>query len=143
MDKVNIEQINKSALKIISNEKGDIFHALKKTEKDFHDFGEIYFSRINHNSIKGWKKHTRMTMNLVVPYGKVQFVFFDSFGNVLEETVGEGNYVRLNVPPGLWFGFRGIFKPFSLVANIANKIHDPNEAIRVSLDHFNYEWNTI
>lgn len=143
MDKVNIEQINKSALKIISNEKGDIFHALKKTEKDFHDFGEIYFSRINHNSIKGWKKHTQMTMNLVVPYGKVQFVFFDSFGNVLEETVGEDNYVRLNVPPGLWFGFRGIFKPFSLVANIANKIHDPNEAIRVSLDHFNYEWNTI
>ena len=143
MDKVNIEQINKSALKIISNEKGDIFHALKKTEKDFHDFGEIYFSRINHNSIKGWKKHTQMTMNLVVPYGKVQFVFFDSFGNFLEETVGEDNYVRLNVPPGLWFGFRGIFKPFSLVANIANKIHDPNEAIRVSLDHFNYEWNTI
>ena len=143
MDKVNIEQINKSALKIISNEKGDIFHALKKTEKDFHDFGEIYFSRINHNSIKGWKKHTQMTMNLVVPYGKVQFVVFDSFGNFLEETVGEDNYVRLNVPPGLWFGFRGIFKPFSLVANIANKIHDPNEAIRVSLDHFNYEWNTI
>ena len=28
----------------------------------------------------------------------MQFVFFDSFGNFLEETVGEDNYVRLNVP---------------------------------------------
>ena len=39
-------------------------------------FSEIYFSRIKYNKIKGWKYHTKMTMELFVPIGKVKF-FFD------------------------------------------------------------------
>ena len=60
----------------------------------------MYFSWINKNSIKAWKKHTKMTLNLVVPLGKVKFVFHnpkqpDVFR---EETIGEDNYKRLTVP---------------------------------------------
>ena len=54
-------------LKQIYNSKGDIFHAMKKSDKGFNGFGEAYFSTILKGEIKGWKKHTRMTLNIIVP----------------------------------------------------------------------------
>ena len=51
-----IEGVKVADLKIIHNQKGDIFHALKKSDKSFVTFGEAYFSNINRGEIKGWKK---------------------------------------------------------------------------------------
>ena len=97
----SLEGVVLSSLKVISNEKGNIFHALKSSEKSFNTFGEAYFSEITHNSTKGWKKHTRMTMNLVIISGTVRFVLFDDrkFSNTSlkfwEVEIGEKNYKRL------------------------------------------------
>ena len=71
MDKVIIRKLNQ-----IKNSDGDIYHVFKKTDKEFKDFGEAYFSFINQGCIKGWKKHKEMTLNLVVPIGKVKFVIY-------------------------------------------------------------------
>ena len=64
-------------LKQIYHPKGDIFHAMKKSDIGFDGFGEAYFSTINQNDIKGWKKHTKMTLNIVVPVGNIEFVVYD------------------------------------------------------------------
>ena len=72
-----IDGINISPLKIINGNEGFIMHALKKNETDFNEFGEAYFSSVNYKSIKGWKKHTKMISNLIVPIGEIRFVFFD------------------------------------------------------------------
>ena len=60
--------------KIISNPKGDILHALKAGDSGYDGFGEAYFSIVNKNEIKGWKKHNLMTLNILVPFGEVEFV---------------------------------------------------------------------
>ena len=52
-------------------------HVLKSSDRGFEKFGEAYFSCINSCAVKAWKKHTLMTLNLVVPIGKVKFVFHD------------------------------------------------------------------
>ena len=91
----------------IENPNGDIFRALRSDEKSFDGFGEAYFSSVHQNSIKAWKMHNKMIMNLVVPIGQVGFVFTD--GAEFESIViGELNYLRLVVQPGIWFGFKGI-----------------------------------
>ena len=59
-------------------DEGDVLHALKDSESEFCGFKEAYFSTIKNNKIKAWKMHLKMTMNLVVPVGKVQFNFYDS-----------------------------------------------------------------
>ena len=66
-----------SKLLRINNEDGDILRVLRKTEESFTEFGEAYFSIVHMNSIKAWKKHNAMTMNLIVPTGCVGFVFTD------------------------------------------------------------------
>ena len=45
-------------LKQIKHPLGDLYHAMKKSDKDFSGFGEAYFSTVNQGCVKGWKKHT-------------------------------------------------------------------------------------
>ena len=98
-----------TSLKQIHNQKGDVFHAMKKSDNGFDGFGEAYFSTINKNDIKGWKKHTEMTLNLVVPVGEIEFVIFDDVVNdFLNVRLSQNNYHRLTVRPNLWMAFKGI-----------------------------------
>ena len=53
-------------MKQIHHPKGNIFHAMKKSDLGYNGFGEAYFSTINKGDVKGWKKHTKMTLNLLV-----------------------------------------------------------------------------
>ena len=68
-----IKKLNKFHL-----EEGDVLHAMKSNENEFMGFKEAYFSTIKKNKIKAWKRHLKMTMNLIVPTGEVQFNFFNS-----------------------------------------------------------------
>ena len=79
-------------MKIINLEKGDVLHYLKNSSKNFNGFGEVYFSKIKPNAIKAWKLHKKMTLNLIVPMGKVQFVFFSETTKAFRiEVIGEEN----------------------------------------------------
>ena len=127
-------------LKQIHNPKGDVFHAMKKSDDGFDGFGEAYFSTIHKEDIKGWKKHTQMTLNLVVPVGEIEFVVYDDNTNeFLSVKLSQSNYQRLTVSSNLWMGFRGVGEQ-NILLNLASIEHDPNEAISMELDEINYEW---
>ena len=51
-----IKGVEYAKIKPISNPKGDIYHALKRSDKSFRDFGEAYFTSIKKLEVKGWKK---------------------------------------------------------------------------------------
>ena len=134
-----------SELNQIHNSKGDILHALKKSDSSFNNFGEAYFSFVKYNKIKGWKKHNKMTMNLIVPIGEVKFVLYDnrdkkSDPNITEIIIGQPNYKRLTVPPNIYVSFKGISKNINLILNIADIEHDTNESINLDLSDIAYEW---
>ena len=57
------------------------------------------------------------------------------------EEIGEDRFVRITVPPDIWFGFQGLHAPQSLLLNIANIPHDLNEVERLALTDINYDWN--
>jgi dTDP-4-dehydrorhamnose 3,5-epimerase len=121
-------------LKKITHPRGDIFHAMKRSDNGFDGFGEAYFSIINKGDIKGWKKHTKVTMNIVVPIGAIKFTIFnDVTHDFLEVIVSQDNYQRLTVLPDLWVSFKGI-ECNNMLLNIANIEHDPFEAINIGLD---------
>ena len=142
MRNVDLNAIIVTDLKNISTDGGNILHYMKSTDAGFNKFGEVYFSWIKKNSIKAWKKHLRMTLNLAVPLGKVKFVFHnpDQPKVFREEIIGQDNYKRLTVPPGTWFGFQGIYYKPSLVANVSDILHDENEILRVQQKHFSFSW---
>ena len=124
-------------LKKIHHPKGNVLHALKADEVDFVQFGEAYFTTIRAGEIKGWKKHTHMVMNLIVPVGEVIFYLHTQQDNkTYTVKIGDGNYARLTIPAGLWVAFRGVNSDLNLVLNIASITHDPLEAENVDLTVF-------
>jgi dTDP-4-dehydrorhamnose 3,5-epimerase len=131
-------------LKRIETGGGDVLHALKQDDIGYMGFGEAYFSLVSGGAVKAWKRHTRMTMNIVVPVGRVRFVFRMDHGNGIDEfrieEIGPDLYARITVPPGVWFGFQGLNFSQSLVLNIANVSHDPNEVERLELSDIDYVW---
>ena len=132
-----VKGVTVSVVRKIHNSKGDIYHALKASDESFVDFGEAYFSTVHKGDVKGWKQHTRMVMNLVVPVGMVRFHFFneqDSSSGYID--AGDDNYVRLTVEPGVWMAFEGLGVDLNLLLNIASIPHDPTEAISVELDAY-------
>ena len=127
-----IKDILITKLNIIKSDDGSVFHGIKSTDIGFEKFGETYFSFIYEGAFKGWKKHTKMTMNLIVPIGEIRFNFIDlredsqNFNERMEINLSVKNYVRLTVPPSIWFGFKGLADQNMLV-NIASIPHDPKE----------------
>ena len=135
-----MDGVNLTPLKQIHNPKGSVLHAMKKSDTNFYGFGEAYFSFIKKDDIKGWKKHTKMTLNLIVPVGKIEFVIYDENKNdFLSVKLSKNNYQRLTIWPGLWMAFRG-YNKHNLLLNLANIEHDLNEAMNLDLNKIDYKW---
>ena len=137
---MKIDKVIVSDLKKISLCDGDVLHGLKKSDTTFNQFGEVYFSVINFNKIKAWKRHNKYTLNLIVPYGNVNFVFINEEGEFIKYSIGENNYKRLTIPPKTWFGFKGINSPKSIITSIIDFVHDPNEVEKKDINKFDYSW---
>lgn len=150
MDEINQlpEGVFLTPLKIIPGENGDVLHGMKASDERFVSFGEAYFSTVKQGAKKGWKKHTRMTLNLVVPVGEIGFVLYDdrpgsaTFDQFCEVSISRQNYQRLTVPPGIWVAFFGKGPGENMLMNLASIPHDPAEAENLPLQNeiIKYFW---
>ncbi len=131
---MKIQGCRLTPLRIMPGEKGDVLHALRSTDKGFVAFGEAYFSTVKKGEVKGWRRHLCLTLNLVVPVGKIRFLLHDdrpgspTFRLKDEVMLSLENYQRLTVPPGIWLAFEGLDDGLNLLLNVADLPHDPAES---------------
>jgi len=144
-----IEDVKIKPLKRIPDERGMIIHMLRNDDLEFEKFGEIYFSIVYPDVIKGWHIHKEMTLNYAVISGMIKLALYDdrekssTKGEVQEIFLGEYNYILVTIPPKVWNGFKGIGKKPAIVANCATIPHDPNEIDRIDPfeNHIPYDWS--
>ena len=136
-----IEGLELTPLKIINTPLGSVLHGIKEGDNGYVSFGEAYFSTVNKSSVKGWKCHTKMWLNIIVPVGLIRFVFYDdrsestTKGSLYEIELGPySNYMRLTIPPGLWMAFQGKDE-LNLLMNFASIKHDPGEARQLPIEN--------
>ena len=67
-----IDGVQVVPLRRIPDERGTILHMLRSTDQHFIEFGEIYFSTVYAEVVKGWHKHREMTLNYACIYGRDQ-----------------------------------------------------------------------
>ena len=144
-----IEGVIVTPLRCIATPKGDVLHAMKRTDEGFAGFGEVYFSEVFFGDVKGWKRHNRMTLNLVVVHGTIRFIIYDDregsatkgcYQEVYLSPNDADSYCRLTVAPGLWMAFEGCDenKGTSLLMDLIPEIHDPAEADRCELSEIEF-----
>jgi dTDP-4-dehydrorhamnose 3,5-epimerase len=133
-------------LRRIAHPLGDIQHGMKAVDDGYAGFGEAYFTRVLCGAVKGWKRHSRMQLNLVVPCGAVRFYVRDDSGRAFAFLLGDEpgavagtQYARLTVPPGWWVAFEGVGPALNQVLNLASIAHDPQEATNLELTAFPLE----
>lgn len=145
----NIEGIEITKLKIISDHRGSVMHMLRNDSKVFEKFGEIYFSTVTKNGIKAWHLHKEATLNYVCVKGVVKLVLFDdrdlssTKGKYQEFILSPKNYFLITIPPNIWNGFKNLDNEESIIANCLNIPHNEKEMVRESHNskNFNFDWS--
>ena len=89
-----------------------------------------------------------MTLNYACVHGRIKLVLFDdrsgsaTKGEIMEIFLGPDNHSLVQIPPGVWNGFKGMGNETAIVANCCTHPHDPSRSIR--LDPFDndipYDW---
>ncbi len=144
-----IEGVSLHPLKQIAVPKGDLWYAFKMNDEGFVGFGEAYLTQIEPHQIKGWKRHNRYALNIVVLVGAVKFVIYDDRqGSVTKGQFEEiilspvRNYQRLTVAPGLWMAFAGVAESeTSMLMDLIPELHQPEESDRKELGEIKYNFN--
>lgn len=149
MDQSLIEGVMLIELRQINDERGAVLHMLRCDAPGFRRFGECYFSEVLPGAIKAWKRHREQTQQLAVPIGRLRMVLYDdrpdssTRGKLQEMELGRPDcYARLQIPPGIWYGFSCMSKTPALLANCADLPHDPSESEVRPVDEPNipYQW---
>lgn len=123
-------------------------HMLRATDPHFERFGEIYFSVVYPGVVKGWHRHSKMTLNYAVVSGMIKLVLHDDRPEsptrslVQEIFMGEANYCLVRIPPMVWNGFKGVGTAPAIVANCSTIPHDPSEIERLDplSNRIPYDW---
>ena len=143
-----IQGVLVESLKIIADPRGRVMRMIRADAPFFRQFGEIYFSMINPQVVKGWKKHLKMNQHFAVPMGNVRLVIYDdrddssSRGETDVIHLGLDHYQLVRVPPRVWYALGSIGDQQALVANCTDLRHDPQEAVIADLDdpRIPYDW---
>jgi len=132
----------------IPDERGTVFHMLKATDPEFLGFGEIYFSTVYPGAVKGWHRHAEMTLSYVCIHGRIKLVLYDdrdgspTRGELMERFLGPDDYSLVQIPPGVWNGFKGMGSEAAIVANCCTHPHDPTRSTRLDpfANDIPYDW---
>ena len=145
-----IEGVRIVPLQRIPDERGTIMHMLRADDPHFLGFGEIYFSTIYKDVVKGWHCHRDMTLNYACVHGRIKLVMFDdrdgspTRGVLIEKYLGPDDYSLVQIPPGVWNGFKGMSDPHAIIANCCTHAHDPNsnrtQRLNPLANHIPYDW---
>jgi dTDP-4-dehydrorhamnose 3,5-epimerase len=142
-----IEGVSVIPLRRIPDERGTVHHMLRATDPHFIQFGEIYFTTIYRDIVKGWHRHREMTLNYACISGRIKLVLFDdregssTKGELVEIFLGPDDYSLVIIPPGVWNGFKGMSET-AIVANCSTHPHDPTRSDRLDPfdNHIDYDW---
>lgn len=144
-----IEGVIVKKLARIPDDRGTILKMQENTDKEFKGFGEIYFSMIYPNVVKGWHLHKKAILNYVVVKGMIKLVLYDARENTktanefMEICIGVDNYSLVQIPPGVWNGFKAIGNESAIVADLITVNHENDEMLR--MDPWNsfikYDWH--
>lgn len=124
-----------STLRQIEDSRGAVLHVVRTDAPDFKGFAECYCSEVIPGAVKAWKRHERQTQTFAVPVGRIKIAIYDDRPNsstcgalYIAELGRPDAYFRLQIPPGLWYGFACLSDRPALVVNCADMLHDPHES---------------
>ncbi|MDO9528836.1 MAG: dTDP-4-dehydrorhamnose 3,5-epimerase family protein [Syntrophales bacterium] len=146
-----IEGVMIKKLKVIPDERGRLMEILRRDDKMFREFGQVYMTTANPGVVKGWHYHKKQYDNMTVVKGMMKIVLYDSrndsstHGEINELFVGEFNPVLVHIPPYVYHGFKCVSIEEAIVVNTPTEVYNYDEPDEFRIDpHSNdipYDWS--
>ncbi len=122
-----INGLRTKPLRVIPDERGRLFEMLRRDEPLFLKFGQVYCTAVQYGVVKGWHYHKRQVDNFVCVSGMIKLAVYDSRprsstrGVINEFFIGVHNPLLVQIPAGVYHGFKGLTQPEALVINISTE----------------------
>lgn len=119
-----IDGVQVKQLKVISDERGRLMEVLRRDDKIFRKFGQVYMTTCYPGVVKGWHYHKKQTDHFVCVKGMIKLVLYDSRKNsktyqeVNEFFLGVHNPILVQVPTWVYHGFKGVSEEEAVVINV-------------------------
>lgn len=111
-------------LQSFQDERGFVKHGMKYDDENAFGIKEVYFSNVKNGYYKGWKKHQKMILNLIVISGEITFYLANNdFSEVVDFKISYKDSKRLTIMPNQWVAFTSAIKSSSTLINISNLIN--------------------
>jgi len=147
---IMIEGVKTKKLKVIPDERGRLMEILRCDEEVFEKFGQVYLSTTYPGVVKGWHYHKVQTDNIVCVKGMLKLVLFDNRegsatnGEVNEFFIGEHNPMLVQVPKGVYHGWKCVSNEEAMVINCPSEAYNYSQPDEYRVDpHKNdipYKW---
>lgn len=105
---------------------------------------DVYATTVRHGAIKAWHGYETKTIYWSVVKGLAKLVLIDqredspTFNVIDEYYIGEGNMISVQVPPGVYNGFKGISQEDAIIVVQASEPY--GQIYREPIGYFPYDW---
>jgi dTDP-4-dehydrorhamnose 3,5-epimerase len=148
-----IHDVKTKALKVIPDDRGRLMEMLRADDELFEAFGQVYLSTTYPGVAKAWHYHKLQKDNFVCVKGMVKLVLADTRegsptkGEINEFVIGDLNPLLVQVPIGVYHGWKCLGRAEAYVINVPTRTYDYREPDEYRLDpHRNgviaYDWAT-
>jgi hypothetical protein len=97
-------------------------------ENELLEIHEIYLSVLGPFQKKSWRKHRRLTCNLYVVSGSIEFCYQSPCGTIKSFICRAGRKSSMiRIEPEVWFAFENKLSENAVIINGASSAHDPSE----------------
>lgn len=109
---MSIEAARAIGLKKVVNARGHLLEIQRNDDEHFPGFGQAYVTCTLPGVVKAWYRHARQFDQIALVQGRAVVVLYDSRegsatrGRVVEWVVSSNEPVLMQIPPGVWHGFK-------------------------------------
>ena len=145
-----IDGVKVKKLKIIPDERGRLMEILRKDDDIFQEFGQVYMTTAFPGVLKAWHYHKKQTDNFTCIRGKMRLGLYDgregspTFGNVAEYIISLDDPMLIQIPPGVYHGFKCVSDEEAVVINTVTVPYDPKHPDEYRVDPFDgkipFDW---
>lgn len=141
------------SLKVVADERGWLMEILRSDDDIFENFGQVYLTTAYPGVVKAWHFHKKQVDNFTCICGMMKVALYDgrpeskTYKNLMEFFIGEKNPLLIQVPPGVYHGFKAIGDEtafFVSVPTLPYNYDEPDEfRLPPDTEEIPYDWGLV
>ena len=145
-----IEGVEIKKLKVNYDERGHLMEILRRDDKIFKKFGQVYITTAKPGVTKAWHYHKLQDDYFCCVFGKMRLALYDArkksktCGKVIDFELGLSNPKLVKIPKGVYHGFKCISEVSAIVVNVPTLPYNKKKPDEYRMDAFSnnipYDW---